>query len=277
MFDAILSSKALLLTILCVVMPLGQTILITWNKICHPKIPSGQPETGTVHHLRRLKTNYTLLIQGTLPSSTDHKHYNNIHDWLQLGEINMNNVSPDDRESLNPELTAHFGVQRNRRIGRMSVALEGAGEEANLLQYQPANFVVQTPMMRIINHHVEMMKLTARLEQFNYGMKLSKETSLRANRLAWRGAVEQLRTRCDTQQLPKAVTYSAVRRMKDDESWDKDEMGDKITPFNLIIEPWPTIQTQANKYLNSLMCDVWMYWFQIWFSLVFLKFILRTS
>ena len=85
----------------------------------------------------------------------------------------MNNVSPDHRGTLNEEQTAHFGVQRNRRIGVAPEAREGGGEEANLLQNQQDDFVVQTPMMKIINHHVEMMKLTARLEQFNYGVNIT--------------------------------------------------------------------------------------------------------
>jgi hypothetical protein len=268
--------------------------LITWTKIRHPKIPFRETRIGgTVHDLQYLKPNYTRLIRATLPREKAHKHFNNIYEWLKIGEmtLTLNNVSPQDRTSLKKQLTDLLEYERNRRTG-VSGAAEArtqGSEDACSTETNPLlvsgdgghddddddDDVEQTPMMKIINHHVGMMKLTAVLEQLNYGLKLSKETQFRANRLVWRGAVERLRTKCDIPQLPKAVTYSAVRKMKDDQSWDRDEMGDNITPFNLIIKPWPSIQTQANSYLNSLLFDVWMYWFQIWFSLVVAKFILR--
>jgi hypothetical protein len=284
--------KAGVLTSLCVMMPLLQTILITRTKIRHPEIPFRETRIGTVHDLKYLKPNYTRLIRATLPNEEAHKHFSNIYEWLKIGELTMNNVLPQDRKSLKKQLTDLLEYERNRRTG-MSAAAAAAeartlgGKESCPTETNPLlasgdgghddndDVVEQTPMMKIINHHVGMMKLTAVIEQLNYGLKLSKETQFRANRLAWRGAVERLRTKCDIPQLPKAVTYSAVRKMKYDLSWDKDEMGDNITPFNLIIKPWPSIQKQANSYLNSLLFDVWMYWFQIWFSLVVAKFILR--
>jgi hypothetical protein len=304
--DAHVLIQSGVLTVLCVVIPLVQTVFIILNKMRHPKIPKRDPKTGTVHGLAYLKQNYDLLVQATLPHKDTHKHYSNIYEWIQIEEMNTNNFSPEDRINLKkqmekatptettPLLDSDSDATGTVHTNETSPLLDVDGDATNTVQkvnmetlgwIQEAlknpdrtkdgdDFVVQTPMMKIINHHVEMMKLTARLEQLNIGMTISKETELRVSRLAWRGAVDHLRAVTDVPELPKAVTYSAVRKMQDDKSWDKDKMGNNITPLNLIIKPWPSIQTQANGYLDSFMIDVWMYWLQIWYSLVVLNFIL---
>ena len=282
-----------ILTIFCAIMPLFQTILIIRNKLRHPNCQRTRGETRTEHTLDYLKENYILLVRGALPKSKDHKHYDNIFEWLHITEMNTNNFKPQDRITLHEQMQKAPATESTPlNLSEHASYNEHDGDHTHTLQKvdveklgwlqdaldskekhpKDKDFVVQTPMMKVINHHLEMMKLTASIEHINFKMTLSKETQLKENQLPWKGTTDRLRKLSAV--LPKAATNSAVRKMKGDMEWDKETMGNNLIPFNLIIKPWPSIQTQASSYLNSVMFDVWMHWFQIWYSLVVLNFIL---
>ena len=99
-------------------------------------------------------------------------------------------------------------------------------------------------------------------------MVTSEETELRKKRLQWRGVVDVLRTIDDKPRFPSALNFSVVRALKDKENWNYAEMGTRLDPQTLSEKPWPQLWSQANYYMNSFLVDVFLYWFQIWFSLV---------
>merc|ERR1712154_59584 len=109
------------------------------------------------------------------------------------------------------------------------------------------------------------------------GLKLSKETVLSASRMPWRGVVEELLLTSSSPSLPKAVTFSAVRKLAENKEWDKSQSGNPLDPFHLIVKPWKGIQRDADAYLNSFLFDVWIHWLQVWFGLVTLNFIISSN
>ena len=139
------------------------------------------------------------------------------------------------------------------------------------------DFMVETPMMTIINHHVTIDWWVSRLLQMNYGLKLSKETVLSANRMPWRGVTHQLRLASSTVTLPKALTFSAVRQLAVDDEWDKAKFGNRLDVGHLIVKPWVGIERDADSYLDSFLLDVWMHWFQVWFWLVIFNFMISSN
>ena len=276
------------LTALCSVAPLIQTFLITWIKKSHPEIEdNSKKEGGTIQKLDYLKENYKKLVRGTLPGNEKHKHRANISSWLNIEKMNTNNFSPEEREALaaeerlrnNNESSRTITMNESHTILEENVHVESTWMKEGLdekKQKGDKDFTVQTPMMEIINHHVNIDWWVARLEQINYGLKLSKETVLSASRMPWRGVVEELRNTSSSPTLPKAVTFSAVRKLAEME-WDKSKSGNRLDAFHLIVKPWKGIQTDADSYLNSFLFDVWMHWLQVWFSLVIFNFIISSN
>ena len=277
-----------ILTALCVVAPLIQTFLITWVKYRHPKIEDNRKkEGGTIQNLDYLKENYKKLVSGTLPGCDKHKHWGNIYSWLQIKKMSTNNFSPEERETLAESMNTNNEnaiipknenmVDGSETVLEQSVDVEKLNWMKQALDEKTRNgekdFTVQTPMMKIINHHVRISWWVSRLEQINYGLKLSKETMLSASRMPWRGVVEELRQTSSSPTLPKAVTFSVVRKLAEKE-WDRSKSGNRLDAFHLIVKPWKGIRTDADSYLNSFLFDVWMHWFQIWFALVIFNFIL---
>jgi hypothetical protein len=272
------------LTAFCTVVPLIQTFLITWVKNRHPEIENySKKEGGTIQNLDYLKENYKKLVRGTLPGDEKHKHHANIYSWLQIKNMSTNNFSPEERETLAEQMKTNTCTIQNNKSQtflEQSVDVEKLDWMREALDEKTQNgdkdFTVQTPMMKVINHHVNIDWWVARLEHINYGLKLSKETVLSASRMPWRGVVEELRQTSSSPSLPKAVTFNAVRKLAGKE-WDKSKSGNRLDAFHLIVKPWKGIQTDADSYLNSFLFDVWMHWLQVWFSLVTFNFIISSN
>jgi hypothetical protein len=143
----------------------------------------------------------------------------------------------------------------------------------------------QTPMMEIIDHHIEIIASTSRFKEFNIQMSLSEETLLREKRLPFRKVVETLRTADDTPRFPSALESSAVRALKekeledkeDKETWNIAEDRLRLDPIIISEKPWLALNDKAKLYLISFYIDVSMYWLKTWISLAFLKIVLSSQ
>lgn len=276
--------QTLLLSALCCVLPLVQFVVIAYVKMRHPSI-QGEENERTNHTVDYMKREYKKLVKRVLGTKNKHLH-SSIKKWLHIQKVVATNFSSEERQKLRKLNQKESAVDEETLVDKETLLAERKVIEIDFdstawmeeaideMKGNESASIPLTPMMKIINYHVGIIWWTGRLEQLNFGMTLSKETELRNNRLSWRGVVQVLRTIDDTPKLPKSINYSVVRELKDSKDWDYAKMGTMLTPQNLSIKPWPQIQNQAYSYLNSFLFDVTMHWFQIWYTLVFIKILL---
>jgi len=131
----------------------------------------------------------------------------------------------------------------------------------------------QTPMMEFINHLIKVHAIATLVQQFNIGLTLSEETTLRKERLPFSRTFQTLRTVDLKPRFPAALEYSVVRALKDkDLDYAKD--GPQLNPIILSEMPWPELNAMTNQYLFSLSVDIMLYWLKVWIYSVLLKLIL---
>jgi len=251
--------QTIVLTLLCVMYFVAQLIIILAVKLFHPSIVNDRQ--NTTHTLADTEREFKKMADCVLLDEKNKKHHESIRDWLKITTLNANNYSEVERNANNP---------RKEIVGGRSVILIDFNSEA-LLPPQDASMVgkmYETPMMKIINYQVFIIWVVGKLKQLNFGMSMSEETELRKKGLAFRGVVDVLGTIVDKPRFPSALNFSVVRALKDKKDWNYAEMGTPLDPQTLSEKPWPQLRLQANSYMNSFLVDVFLYWFQIWFSLV---------
>ena len=254
--------QTIVLTLLCVMVPVAQLIIILAVQLFHPSIVNDRQ--STTHTLANTEREFKKMADCFLLDEKDKKHHESIRDWLKITKLNANNYSEVERKANNPV---------KEIVDGRSVILISFNSEA-LLPPQDASIsrrvgkMYQTPMMKIINYQVFIISVVGILKQLNLGMSMSEETELRKKGLAFRGVVDVLRTIVDKPRFPSALNFSVVRALKDKENWNYAEMGTRLDPQTLSEKPWPQLRLQANSYMNSFLVDVLLHWFQIWFSLV---------
>jgi hypothetical protein len=259
------------LTALSAILPTVQFIALSKLKLSHPSI--SDDGKSTLQTLENTEANFKEMTKSLL-SNAPPKHHAAIIKWLSIKEINANNYSQDDRNKC---LGIKNDIELSSVDGRSAFIVpfnskmfikEAQAEVENSKSAKP----FETHMMKIINHHVRVVSAVARLEQLNFGMKLSKETTMKEKRLPWSGVVSTLKSIDDKPSLPSAINFSVVRALKDSE-WNYAEMGTRMDPQTLSEKPWPQIRDRANSYINSFLMDVFFHWINIWLLLVMLKIV----
>jgi hypothetical protein len=259
--------QTIVLTLLCVMVFVAQLIIILALKLFHPSIV-GQNTTQTLAHTTR---EFKKMADCVLLDEKNKKHQESIRDWLSITTLNANNYSEVERNANNPvdaivdERNAIIMTFDSQALIPSEDVIRQGGSQV------PPSY--QTPMMKIINHQVRIIFVVGKLKQLNLGMSMSEETELRKKGLPWRGVVDVLGTIVDKPRFPSALDFSVVRALKDKKDWNYAEMGTRLDPQTLSEKPWPGIRLQANSYMNSFLVDVFLYWFQIWFSLVLAQII----
>jgi len=143
-------------------------------------------------------------------------------------------------------------------------------------QKNPKERVDQTPMMKVIDHHVKIVAWVNRLKQLNIQFESSDETLLREKRLPFRRVVECLRDVDDVPRLPKALGYVVIRELKVKE-WSRENDGTPLNPIILSERPWGLLKQQASSYVISFMKDLWLHWAKLWIIFVLFEIILAKE
>jgi len=261
--------QTIVLTLLCVMVFVAQLVIILALKLFHPSIVNDrQNTTQTLAHTEReFKKMANVLLH-----EKNKKHHESIRKWLKITKLNANNYSQDERNSNAPALDENVD---GRSAFIMTFDSQALIPSEDVIRQGgsrvPPSY--QTPMMKIINYQVRIIFVVGKLKQLNLGMSMSEETELRKKGLAWRGVVDVLGTIVDKPRFPSALDFSVVRALKDKKDWNYAEMGTRLDPQTLSEKPWPGIRLQANSYMNSFLVDAFLYWFQIWFSLVLAQII----
>ena len=251
------------LTILCAIPPVLQTfiVLVVWYR--HPTIKAG-PNGETVHTLDKTRAEFEKMVRDLLKREFhgDHKHHAKIKEWLVIKTINANNYCKNDK--VNSDTEKNDG----RLAEKIPFNAEAIVSRVLAENTVPPSHVHVTPMMEIINYHVHIISITSRLEQVNLGMNISESTQLKRDRLPWRGVIDVLRTLEEEPIFPSVLQYSVVRALKETKDWSYADKGTRLDPQSLSEKPWPGLKSKACFYIRSFLFDVWLFWFQIYFSTV---------
>jgi hypothetical protein len=310
-FDAIftgeLGTKIATLTILTFALPVLQSIVCCVLMILHPRIP--EYTDGTKHTLKYVGDNFKNMAKYLLSEhGFKPKNPERIRTWLSsVTEINANQYS----EASKAALRAHYvGTRRDKMEevdGRMSLMLafdpcnpptapnetaatadqtadqEQTAAEQNdqedvqswipngpvTLEDTPSKSERLTLMMKIINCHIQNDGWIAFMQQINLGMAISPRTKKKKNTMSFRGVIDILQQQSEPT-FPQALQFSIVLSLKDI-PWNYQEMGTRLSPIDLANKPWPSLKTDANKYIRSFLLDVWLHWISIfWIGVVLL-------
>lgn len=126
-------------------------------------------------------------------------------------------------------------------------------------------------MMVVINYHVKIMSTIALIRQINPGMQISNRTDPhKKGSMEWRGVVDEIQKLESGLELPEALRYSVIRKLKDNyvENWDHSERGTELTPHTIILDPWGPLEKNACSFIDSFLWDIWIYWIQVLFGTV---------
>lgn len=256
--------------------------------------------------------NFKGLMKSILKGVAPH-HHKKLFTWLLVEEVNVNNyedkytieattkvrngVSVDVREvntetwiceflnehleKMKSEVTNNTtGLTDDSPSGNLQKAEDIETEHlkklANHFQKNPKERVDQTPMMKVIDHHVKIVAWVNRLKQLNIQFESSDETLLREKRLPFRRVVECLRDVDDVPRLPKALGYVVIRELKVKE-WSRENDGTPLNPIILSERPWGLLKQQASSYVISFMKDLWLHWAKLWIIFVLFGIILAKG
>merc|ERR1712038_1406453 len=195
-------------------------------------------------------------------------------------DLNINSYAkshtPDNGTGL-PEVT-YEEAEDGRKVEKTKLELNpdaflSCEDDNDAAAASQIKNTTETPMMAVINHHIKIIIWISKLKHFNFRMETSEATELRKSRLTWRRVIETLRTIDEAPRIPKSLHYSVVREIKDQKDWSYETDGLRLKPELLAEKPWPKLENEITIYMKSFLTDIFMHWFQIWFSLVVVKFV----
>jgi len=274
--------EVLFLTIVCFSIVLIQAILFLFLWIKHPRSYILNSEGVVEQDLEFTTRNYKQLVDISLAKAPA-KHYHAIKKWLVVQDLNINNYAkshtPDSGTGLvvlevtDEEAEDGRKVQKTKLQLNQMRALLSCGDYIDAAAASQIKNTTETPMMAVINHHITIINWISKLKHFNFRMETSEATELRKSRLTWRRVIETLRTIDEAPRIPKSLHYSVVREIKDQKNWTYETDGLKLKPELLAEKPWPGLENEITIYMKSFFSDILIHWFQIWFSLVVVKFV----
>jgi len=272
--------------------------LLAFNKV-NPRIN----KENSSQSFDTTKKNFIRLVRSTFATAKE-QHHGALFSYFVVDEINTNNYTEKARDEFrnsNIAKNVDVDVESVRELDKRDAkviaidttqwileALERKGnditsDEAKTLTKKETGDLKkfkneQTPMMKIINHHIKVHAITTKVQQFNIGLTLSEETTSRKERLPFSRSVQTLRTVDMNPRFPAALEYSVIRALKDkkkdDEEWFYSKHGLRLGPIILSEMPWPELNEMTNQYLSSLSTDIMLYWLKVWIYSVLLKLVL---
>jgi len=249
-------------------------------------VPVMRKETGG-HKWEETKDKYKKMCEMLKQHFTIDKDWDHVQDWLKITEVNVNQYQLEDQIEV---------VDKERADGRASKMrqctpddfdniLQEVNDQDNTKGMWQVDIIPTakttgncTNMMKIINHHIRMMNIVEIFKQVNVGMTVSPKTDPnRKGSMEWRGVIDEVTKLEPGLKFPEALRYNQIRTLsKDvDEDWIHKEKGTEMKPHTLLLDPWGPLETNANGYIKCFICDVWIYFTQLYFVSVVFKFIIK--
>ena len=92
--------QTIVLTLLCVMVPVAQLIIILAVQLFHPSIVNDRQ--STTQTLADTGREFKKMADCFLLDEKDKKHHESIRDWLKITKLNANNYSEVERKANNP-------------------------------------------------------------------------------------------------------------------------------------------------------------------------------
>jgi len=295
------------LTLIIFIVPVIQTIWLTALMFFHPVIVDDEyDETNKMRKLlrgfnRSLRTCCGVKRMEKKPGGhkwedTKEKyrsmcvmlkqHFNDkdwirVQSWLKITEVNVMQYQPNDQDQTR-EYTIHEETRIDGRAALMrqcthddfDIILEDVNGQENSKAETTGNC---TDMMKVINYHIRMRNTVDFIKQFNYEMIVSDKTDpYRKGSMEWKGVIDEVTKLEPGLKFPDALRYNRIltRSNNINTKWDHSKLGTELNPHSLLLDPWGTLEKNANGYIKYFLLDTWIFFFQIYFVTVILKILL---